>query len=143
MPNTPEKPNGIENLTTANLANFYGSESYAKHWTRKIVLTDGAQFVDANGCGWLIDIFASYQSPKLHKKADGFQSWHLRKLENDPKFAAVVTCDDGNNNLLVEQKIPYTDFPFDQLPEGLDFYVEYGSVDGVTPCQVCMLRSER
>ena len=139
----PKDPNGLNNLTASELANFYGSESYARHWTKKIVMTDGAQFVDANGCGWLLDIVASYQNEELHKKADGFQSWKLRELKGDKDFAAVVTCDDGNDHILVEQKIPFTDFPFSQLPNGLDFYVEYGSLDGKTPCQICMLPSER
>lgn len=145
MPNSPtdNDPNGLLNLTTDNLAHFYGSETYAHHWTKKIVMTDGAQYVSNNGAAWLLDIIASYQDANLHKKADGFQSWKLRELKGDKKFVAVVTCDDGNGKILVEQKIPFMDFPFSQLPEGLNFYVEYGSLDGKTGCQVCMLTSER
>lgn len=138
MPN-----NGIHNLTEENLSHFYGSQSYMNHRTKKVVMTDGVQFVDNNNCGWLIDIIASHQSDSLQKKSKGFQFWKLRKIENDPKFMAVVTCEDGNYRPLVEQKVPFTDFPFDRLLEGLDFYVEFGSVDGVNPCWVCMLTSER
>ncbi len=145
MPNTPDRndQNGLHNLTHDNLAQFYGSESYMNHWMKTIVMADGAQFVDANGCGWLLDIIASHQTAKLRKDSRGFQFWKLRKLDNDPKFMAIVVCEDGNGKKLVEQKIPFTDFPFGQLPEGLDFYVEEGSIDGKNLCWICMLTSER
>ena len=144
MPNTTDRndPSDLRNLTHDNLSQFYGSETYMNHWTKKIVMTDGAQFVSNNGAAWWLDIIASHQSAKLHKESRGFQFWKLRKLENDPSFMAIAICEDGDKKL-VEQKIPFTDFPFGQLPEGLDFYVEEGSIDGKNLCWVCMLASER
>lgn len=145
MPNNPDRndPNGLRNLTHDNLAQFYGSETYMNHWTKKIVMTDGAQFVSNNGAAWWLDIIASHQTADLRKKSGGFQFWKLRKVENDPKCMAIAICEDGNYNKLVEQRIPFTDFPFGQLEKGLDMYVEEGSVDGKNLCWVCMLTSER
>lgn len=144
MPNTPDKndPNRLRELTPDNLGHFYGSETYMWHWAKAIVMTDGVQYVYERA-GWLVDVIASHQSTALRKKSGGFQFWKLRKLDNDPNFMAIVVCEDGNYKKLVEQKIPFTDFPFGQLPEGLDFYVEEGSIDGKNLCWVCMLTSER
>jgi hypothetical protein len=138
-----EDSSGIHNLTTENLVQFYGSQTYTHHWTKKIVMTDGAQFINTNDCGWWLDIIASYQNDTLWKKSRGFQFWKLRKLDNDPKFMAVAICEDGDYNELVRQKIEFTNFPFNQLENGLDMYVEEGSIDGKTTCWVCMLTSER
>lgn len=144
MPKTPDNndPNRLRELTPENLAHFYGSETYMHHWMKTVVMTDGAQYIYERA-GWLVDVIASHQTAALRKKSDGFQFWKLRKVENDPKCMAIVVCEDGNYKKLVEQKIPFTDFPFGQLPEGLDFYVEEGSIDGKTLCWVCMLTSER
>lgn len=135
-------PNGLRHLTPINLYGFSGSESWTHHWSKKIVLTDGSQFINRNGCDWWLNIIASCQTADLRKTSGGFQSWKLRKLTGEKKFMAVATCDDGNGNILVTKKIPFTDFPFSQLPYGLDMYVEEGSIDGKTTCWVCMLAAE-
>lgn len=70
---------------------------------------------------WLLDIIASYQS-KL--KNESFQVWKLeRELAytevNDVKIVIQrkdvfnVVCEDGNDNVLLKQNIPFSDFKHD------------------------------
>lgn len=131
----------INDLTPENLANFYGTEGYTKFMS--LVLTDGARFVAESGCHWLLVAIWSHQSKTLQKKADGLQVWKLKPLKDDPKFMAVLVCEDGNCNKLVEQKIEFTDFPFTRFEnEEFQLWVEEGSLDGKTTVQVCLLPSE-
>ena len=117
-----------------SLAHFYGTERYHR-WSilfKKHVLTDGAHFLAENAeCYWLMDLIASYAA-KL--KNEEFQLWTL-KVNNQK---AVVTCDDGNRNILVTQKIECTDFPLDEI----QLYCLLGSIDGVNPQWVILLPSE-
>ncbi len=102
------------------LKSFIGTQHYYKTIVPTMVYTDGIQYL-AEKCGayWLTDLVASYQTRKF-KDANPFQLWTIKLLEGSQ---AVVTCreDTGRPNL-VEQRIEYTDFPFDY-----EFYV----VDGV------------
>jgi hypothetical protein len=92
------------------LAHYHGTEEYHKFSAlTSLVLTDGAKALcEMCKSYWFMDIIASYQGAKLEKKTDGFQVWTVTKTEASK---AVVTCDDGNDNIVVTQKIPYTDFP--------------------------------
>ena len=49
-------------ITATDLAQFTGTSTYFKHWTRKIVYTDGVQYLaEQAGAYWLVDLIASYQ----------------------------------------------------------------------------------
>jgi hypothetical protein len=63
---------------------------------------------------WLVDVFVSWQ-PQL--KAEDFQVW---KISVNPDNSALIVCEDGNNNELTRQEIPFTDFPL----ENFKCYVE-------------------
>ncbi len=103
---------------------------------------------------WLIDIIASHQ---LNKKvaAQSFQTWrlyvnHVQAGEPDPERPrpttvlawkqraqpneALVTCDDGNGQILVTQEIPFADFALDEV----NLYLTNDDVNGI----VVMLPSE-
>ncbi len=97
----------------SNLAHFTGSVEYtrAKYPGVNLLLTDGAKYLCDNAkCYWLMGVIASYQPKKLAKEE--FQTWIIRVNETK---SAVVTCDDGNGHILVEQHIPWTDFPSREL----------------------------
>jgi hypothetical protein len=95
-------------ITKADLNQFTGTEQYYRHWLKGIVYTDGVKFVaESAGAFWLLDIVASYQPVDAE-----FQVWRLQK-EGD---AYSVVCTDGNDNVLLKQDIPYTDFPADLMP---------------------------
>lgn len=76
------------------------------------LLTDGALYVaKEGGAFWLMDIIASVQhKPKIN--AEYFQVWRLKVNEDK---SALVTCDDGNENILYTQEVPHTDFNLSEI----------------------------
>ena len=107
MKNLTEKPTA----TNANdkFSQHTGSAIFYKTNFGHII-TEGAQDLCAD-CEsfWFIDIILSYQiSRKV--AAEGFQVWKLERIKGD-RFN--VTATDGNDNILVTQKIPFSDFPYD------------------------------
>jgi len=104
----------LENLDPKELQYFTGSENWTR-WTRlkpNAGLTDGALYVaKGGGAYWLMDIIASVQNLQ-GIKGEYFQNWIL--TVNQDK-SALVTCDDGNGNLLYKQEIEFTDFPLDKI----------------------------
>ncbi len=103
----------------AVLQNFIGSQNsyYRETPCGRIDYTDGIFFLQQNGCLWLIDAIASYQTSDF-KAADECQFWKLR-VDTDTR-SGKLTCDDGNGNIRVTQEIEFTDFPLTEL----DIYVE-------------------
>lgn len=86
------------------LSDYTCTENYYRHYTG-LVYTAGIQALCSSfQCYWFLDVIASYQY-KL--KNEDFQVWKLVKREDD---SAMVTCEDGNGNILVQQWIPFTDF---------------------------------
>lgn len=130
-----------KNLSSQTLAYFTGTESYTWGPFNKFLMTDGCTYLCHNGCGWFLDLIASHQTAALNKKARGKQFWKLQKI-TEPGFMAVAVCDDGDGNILVEQKIEFTDFPFDRMPDGLTVYLQDGHVPQVGDCKVALLPSE-
>lgn len=103
----------------AALAQFTGTQDYHR-WSglfRHTVLTDGALCL-AEKCGafWLCDVIASHQpNRKMQAACRGLQFW---KVVEDGKGGCVVTCDDGNGNIALTQRVPFTDFPFSAFEDG-------------------------
>lgn len=115
-------------INVKTLAHFIGSEELHVYGPR-LKYTDGVKYVCEKGeAFWLLDLINSYE---LHVKpviAEEFQVWKLTvDLE---KNEGVMTCDDGNDNIIITQRIPFTDFPLKEIK----FYYEYG---------VLMLPTER
>ena len=116
-----------QNITPSNLANFYGSENlYFRPIARDWKYTDGIKFLSDNGASWLVDAILSHL--KHTRKLFG-QDFIVAKLKVKDR-SAMLTFDDGNDNILAHQKIEYTDFP---LPE-ISIYCENNTL---------MLPSER
>jgi hypothetical protein len=106
----------IKTLKAADLHQFTGSEHWYQHGlVRSITYTDGAKYVaDEAGAYWLLDEIALAQKFNRGVKAEPFQVWKLAVKEQQ----GVLTCDDGNDNVVYTKQIPFTDFP---LPE-IKFY---------------------
>lgn len=103
---------------TTSLRQFSGTLEYHR-WSAlfRQVLTDGAKYLaDSAECYWLMDIIASAQFIQNVSRED-FQSWTIKVRNN----SAIVTCDDGNGNVVYTQEIEYTDFP---LPECKLFFTD-------------------
>lgn len=120
------------NLTAENLAQFYGSENLYFNWLfRSIHYTDGVQFVNANGAGWLVDAVLSHCI--LTKKV-ARQPFVVATLKVKKNKSAVLTFTDGNTGRLASQKFDWTDFPLEEI----SFYVEWNGER-----KIMMLPSER
>lgn len=107
MPNDTEK----KVLTQADLNHFTGSTEFYKHWLGG-QYTEGVLYMaDTGGAHWLIDAVYSYQCQK-EVKAEEFQLWELKVVNQ----TAILTMKrDTNEPEIVQQEIPYTDFPLDYI----------------------------
>jgi len=101
-------------LTEADLEQFTGTENWYRHAiNRKILYTDGAQYLAERGCAyWLLDEIAIIQPYDKAVAAEEFQVW---KLTVHDDRSATLTCDDGNGNIVLTKKIPFTDFPLNEI----------------------------
>lgn len=118
----------MEKLIESDLTQFTGTDHYYPHGLGNTVihLTDGTKHVaEAAGAYWFFDIILSYQGSKTLKNEE-FQRWKLEKKESG---GWLVTCDDGNRNILITQEVPYSDFPLNSIKVYL--------IDGI-----CLLPSE-
>ncbi len=105
-----EKAQNIKN----NLACFTGTLEWHKFSIlSNLVLTDGVKYLcDEAGCYWLMDIIASYQKKCMKDPMlCNIQFWTLKVKDG----TGVVTCDRDTGNTAIKQKIPYTDFPLDEI----------------------------
>lgn len=133
------------------LAHFSGSERWYRYggfWRNEILLTEGAMHLAEHGgrnfgtAFWFIDVIASYQGEKKLVRQP-FQVW---KFIADPPGedgtwnAGKVVCENGNEKVIVEQEIPYTDF----LLENITLYASYEPVDeaGKKKRTIILLTSE-
>ncbi|MEY9638748.1 hypothetical protein ABIF66_007002 [Bradyrhizobium japonicum] len=97
----------------ADLKQFTGSEQVFRHsLMRSMTYTEGVQFLaETGGAYWLIDKVATLQlEPKV--QAEDFQSWKLKVAQDR---TAVLTCDDGNGNIVHSERLDWTDFPLDEV----------------------------
>lgn len=103
-------------LKADDLEQFTGSENWYRHGiVRSITFTDGAKYVaDEGGAYWLLDEIALAQKFSSAVRAEPFQVWKLSVKES----RGVLTCDDGDGDIVYTKPIPFTDFP---LPE-ITFY---------------------
>lgn len=93
------------------LAQHIGTSTYWKHFIPNVKYTDGARFV-AQKCSayWMLDLIASYQTTKFATQNE-FQSWKFTKNGD----SGTMVCTDGNDTVLVTQKIKLTDFPLNEM----------------------------
>ncbi|HKI53996.1 MAG TPA: hypothetical protein VJ987_07705 [Anaerolineales bacterium] len=118
------------------LAGFSGSTQWYRHagfWRNEILLTEGAMHLAEHGgrnfgsAFWFMDVIASYQGEKKLVRQP-FQVW---KFVADPPGedgtwnSGRVVCENGNDKVIVEQVIEYTDF----LLENITVYASYEPVD--------------
>lgn len=118
------------------LAGFSGSTQWYRHagfWRNEILLTEGVMHLAEHGgrnfgtAFWFIDVIASYQGEKKLVRQP-FQVW---KFVADPPGedgtwnSGRVVCENGNDKVIVEQVIEYTDF----LLESITVYASYEPVD--------------
>jgi hypothetical protein len=94
------------------LCQFTGTTAYHRfsRLFHTFVLTDGTQFLAENaGAYWLMDLIAS------HFSAYRDQEFVAVKLKRNTKGGCTVRLEDGNDGLLAQQRVKYTDFPFEEI----------------------------
>jgi hypothetical protein len=102
-------------LSEADLRQFAGGTAhYYRHGlNRNVTFTDGAKHVaDEGGAYWLLDLIAISQGRDKRLDRQQFQVW---KLIVSPDNTATITVEDGNFNILLTQRIAFTDFPGDGI----------------------------
>lgn len=95
------------------LAHYTGSDTLYRHGlARQVLYTDGVKFLaDSAGAYWLLDEIALTQK-KPSVVGEEFQVW---KLVVNSDSTGVLTCDDGNGNVVHRIDIPFTDFPLSEI----------------------------
>ena len=92
------------------LAQFTGTEKYYRFYP-KVVLTDGTKYLaDTAGCYWLMDLYASHLA-SVDPNVESFTCLKLIKRGT----SAEIAIEDGNTQLLAQQRIEYTDFPLENF----------------------------
>lgn len=123
-------------FTQEELDGFYGTEHYYRSSLLfpEIVHTDGVQYIASNGGGWMLDIITSHQIYDTVRNHE-LQLWNFHVNEDR---SCLALCKDGHTEQeITRQLIPYTDLTFD-----VDFILQLGSLDMVTPAWVLMLTGE-
>jgi hypothetical protein len=95
------------------LEQFHGTSKWYRHGTfRTLYWTEGVQYLaDAAQAYWLIDAVGSWQfEPKVRR--ENFQAWTLTVHTHKQ---STLVCTDGNKKRVAQQKIPYTDFPLEEV----------------------------
>ena len=93
----------------SNLSQFIGTEHYYR-LLPTFVVTDGLKYLmDEANCYWLAQLYG------LHLVSVDFNQNPFTVLVFTRKSSGgIVNIEDGNGNLLVQQRLDYTDFPFDE-----------------------------
>jgi hypothetical protein len=94
-----------------DLSGFTGSEEFYRHaLVRAVIYTHGVQHLaETVGAYWLIDEIAIAQVHDRVVKAEAFQVWKLAVDEEGS--GATLSVEDGNDHLVTQKRIEYTDFP--------------------------------
>ncbi len=108
--NTEYNPKSAE--LEAELANFTGSENCYRHPLSNLIYTDGVRHLATRAKAyWLVDVIASYLADSRLKDEE-FIDWMLTV---NADHSATITAGDGNDNELIRQDIPFTDFPLPKI----------------------------
>lgn len=95
-----------------DLNQFTGSETIYRHWTNRLVYTEGVRYLAENaGAYWLIDAIASYQP-----QDEPFQVWVLKcEGQGASRKAALTMHPDLPGPEIIRQEIEFTDFVLDEI----------------------------
>ena len=92
-----------------DLDQFIGSTIWIRHpLVQDTLFTEGVLYLAARaGAMWILDEIIIAQKSNTDLQLEEFQVWALIVDGS----SAVLRCDDGNKNQLLEKLIPFTDFP--------------------------------
>ncbi len=103
-------------LQPSDLNQFIGSAMFYRHWTGRLVYTEGVKYLAEKGDAyWLIDAIISHQPDKRIKSSElaTFQLWEL--VVHKDKSATLTVRADSDRPAAITQEIPFTDFPLESI----------------------------
>ena len=99
-----------------NLSDFTGTENYYTNPLYPFQYTDGIKYLAENGRAyWLLDAIASWQGEPIIKSDQDLKKNQFWKLKVNPDNSAVLTCERDRDDVVITQKIPFTDFPLSEV----------------------------
>jgi len=106
----------MNTLTQSELDGFTGTENYYRSFLN-LKFTDGVKYMaEKAGAYWLIDAIASHQFNVNIQKNQRLQDFQVWTLDVSPGKTAVLSCrEDSGYPAVINQKIPYTDFPMAKI----------------------------
>ena len=109
-------------ISKADLAQFTGTSHYYLHtFNNAVISTEGIQYLAENAeCYWLIDAIASHLASRAFNEAakhdERIGLLHFWKLAvHDDRSATLKAVADSGEPAFIQQEIPFTDFPFDDI----------------------------
>lgn len=105
-------------LAASDLTQFCGTINYWRHSNGiyPFLHTDGVQYVaQYGGAYWLLDVIASWQVDTIVKtdaKLKEIQFWTLTVQKDN---SAMLHCERDTDDVVVSQRIEYTDFPIPEI----------------------------
>ena len=104
-------------ITEFDLNQFCGSCTWYRHWTGKLIYTEGAQYLAENAeAYWLIDAIASYQGEEVLTRDPSLQEFQVWVLTVHEDQTARLECVAGTGRPpVVAQDIEWTDFPLSEI----------------------------
>ena len=104
-------------LHHSDLEQFTGSAMFYRHWTGRLVYTEGVDYLAEKGdAHWLIDAIVSHQPDKrirLCPDLVAFQLWEL--VVHEDKSATLTVRIDSDQPAVITQEISFTDFPLESI----------------------------
>ena len=103
-------------LQPSDLNQFTGSAMFYRHWTGRLIYTEGVKYLAEKGDAyWLVDAIVSHQPDKRLKTPElaAFQLWEL--VVHEDKSATLTVRADSDQPAVITQEIPFTDFPLDSI----------------------------
>ncbi|MCZ8119641.1 MAG: hypothetical protein O9295_16715 [Microcystis sp. LE18-22.4A] len=112
-----------------NLSQFTGTENHYRNKNYPFLYTDGIKYLAENGGAyWLLDAIASWQLEKIIRCDQYLADLQFWKLKVSDDNSAVLTCERDTDDIACEQKIPFTDFPIQEI---CLYLVNMGNGEGV------------
>jgi hypothetical protein len=110
---TEVQGSGDDKLQESELMQFIGSEVIYQHPVFPIEYTEGVQYMaQKGGAYWLIEAIAIWQMYPAVRDDEMLQEIQFWKLKVKPDRSAVLSCERDSDDVVVQQEIPFTDFPF-------------------------------
>jgi hypothetical protein len=113
-----------------NLGQFTGTLNYWRQPRHPFKYTDGVKFLAERGRAyWLLDAISSWQLESSIRRDESLAEYQFWTLTVRDDGSALLTCERDQDDIVIEQKIPFTDFPLKEIRlylVGMNWYRDGG-----------------